>query len=232
MVTRYIGAPVRRVEDLRLITGNGRYTDDIGIGTGVLEVAFVRSPHAHADIGEIDVTRALDVPGVIAIYTHEDLEGAAAEPLPVLIPHPSMHAPRTGYALAKDVVHHVGEPIAMVVAESRSLAEDAAALIDVEYRQLPAVVGIPAARAADHAVHRDIPDNIAAHLVQQVGDVDAGMDAAPHRLSFDLTIERSCSMPLEGKAVHARWDPDDRSLRVYSSTQTATSVRAASSGAA
>ena len=227
MVTRYIGAPVRRVEDLRLITGNGRYTDDIGIGTGALEVAFVRSPHAHADIGEIDVTRALDVPGVMAIYTHEDLEGAAAEPLPVLIPHPSMHAPRTGYALAKDVVHHVGEPIAMVVAESRSLAEDAAALIDVEYRRLPAVVGIPAARAADHAVHRDIPDNIAAHLVQQVGDVDAGMNAAPHRLSFDLTIERSCSMPLEGKAVHARWDPDDRSLRVYSSTQTATSVRAA-----
>src|SRR6476661_8505055 len=164
MVTRYIGKPVRRVEDLRLITGNGRYTDDIGEGTGALEAAFVRSPHAHARIGEIDVIDALDVPGVMAIYTHEDLEDAAAEPLPVLIPHPSMHAPRTGYALAKDVVHHVGEPIAMVVAESRSLAEDAAALIDVEYRQLPAVVGIPAARAADHAVHRDIPDNIAAHL--------------------------------------------------------------------
>ena len=76
-------------------------------------------------------------------------------------------------------------------------------------------------------MHRDIPDNIAAHLVQQVGDVDAAMNAAPHRLYFDLTIERSCSMPLEGKAVHARWDPDDRSLRVYSSTQAATSVRAA-----
>ena len=102
MVTRYIGKPVRRVEDLRLITGNGRYTDDIGDGTGALEVAFVRSPHAHARIGDIDVTDALDIEGVVAIYTHEDLEGPAAEPLPVLIPHPSLHAPRTGYALAKE----------------------------------------------------------------------------------------------------------------------------------
>ena len=106
MVSRYIGKPVRRVEDLRLITGNGRYTDDIGTDSHALEVAFVRSPHAHARIGDIDVTDALDIEGVVAIYTHEDLEGAAAEPLPVLIPHPNLHAPRTGYALAKDI----GEP--------------------------------------------------------------------------------------------------------------------------
>src|SRR4029079_14830758 len=117
--------------------------------------------------------------------------------------------------------------IVMVVAESRYLAEDAAARIGVQYDVLPAVVGIPASRAATHAVHEDVPDNIAAHLVQQVGDVDTAMASAPHRLEFDLTIERSCSMPLEGKAVYARWDPDDRSLPVYSSTQTATSVRAA-----
>ena len=227
MATRYVGSPVRRVEDLRLITGNGRYTDDIGVGTGALETAFVRSPHAHARIGEIDVTDALDIEGVVAIYTYEDLEGPAGERLPVLIPHPALHAPRTGFALAKDVVNHVGEPIVMVVAENRYLAEDAAARIAVEYDVLPPVVGIVAARAAKHAVHEDIPDNIAAHLVQQVGDVDSAMATAPHRLEFDLTISRSCSMPLEGKGVHARWDPDDRSLRVYSSTQAATSVRAA-----
>lgn len=227
MVSRYIGKPVRRVEDLRLITGNGRYTDDIGSDADTLEVAFVRSPHAHARIGDIDVTDAIDVEGVVAIYTHEDLEGPAAEPLPVLIPHPNLHAPRTGYALAKDTVNHVGEPIVMVVAENRYLAEDAAARIKVTYDLLPAVVGIAAARAAKAAVHSDIPDNIAAHLVQKVGDVDAAMRAAPHRLDFDLTISRSCSMPLEGKGVYARWDSDDRSLRVYSSTQAATSVRAA-----
>jgi carbon-monoxide dehydrogenase large subunit len=227
MVTRYIGQPIRRVEDRRLVTGNGRFTDDIGVGTGTLEAAVLRSPHAHARIVDIDVTGALDIHGVVAIYTYEDLDGAAAEPLPILIPHPALYAGRTGYPLANGVVHHVGEAIAMVVAENRYLAEDAVARIVVTYDILPAVVGLDAARAAEHAVHDDVPDNVAAHLVQQVGDVDEAMRAAPHRLDFDLAISRSCSMPLEGRAVHARWDPDDRSLRVYSATQTATSVRAA-----
>lgn len=227
MVTRYVGKPVRRVEDRRLVTGNGRYTDDIGGGTGTLEVAFVRSPHAHARIRDVDVGGALDVEGVVAVYTYEDLDGPTAEPLPILIPHPALHAGRTGYALANGVVHHVGEAIVMVVAENRYLAEDAAAAIIVDYEILPAVVGLDAARAAIHAVHDDVPDNVAAHLLQQVGDVETAMAAAPHRLDLDLEISRSCSMPLEGKAVHARWDPDDRSLRVYSATQTATSVRAA-----
>ncbi len=227
MVGRYVGAPVRRVEDRRLVTGNGRYTDDIGVHTGTLEAAFVRSPHAHARIRDIDVTGALDVDGVVAIYTYEDLAGAAAEPLPILIPHPALHAGRTAYVLANGVVHHVGAPVAMVVAQNRYLAEDAVARIAVDYEILPAVVGLDAARTAEHAVHEDVPDNVAAHLTQQVGDVDAAMAASPHRLDFDLEISRSCSMPLEGKAVHARWDPDDGSLRVYSATQTATSVRAA-----
>jgi len=227
MVTRYLGASIRRVEDRRLITGNGRYTDDIGVGTGALEAAFVRSPHAHARIRDIDVTAALDVDGVVAVYTYEDLQGAAAEPLPILIPHPALYAGRTGYCLARQTVHHVGEAVVMVVAENRYLAEDAANRIVVEYEILPAVVGLDASRAAAHRVHDDVPDNVAAHLVQQVGDVDTAMGKAPHRLDFDLTISRSCSMPLEGRAVHARWDSDDRSLRVYSSTQAATSVRAA-----
>ena len=104
MVTRYVGQPIRRTEDLRLITGAGRYTDDIGGGDRALEAAFVRSPHAHARILDIDVTDALDVDGIVAIYTYEDLEGQAAQPLPVLIPHPSLHAPRTAYPLANGVV--------------------------------------------------------------------------------------------------------------------------------
>lgn len=117
MVGRYVGAPVRRVEDRRLVTGNGRYTDDIGVDTGTLEAA-VRSPHAHARIRDIDVTGALDVDGVVAIYSYEDLHGAAAEPLPILIPHPALHAGRTAYVLANGVVHHVGAPVAMVVAQA------------------------------------------------------------------------------------------------------------------
>ncbi len=227
MAGRYVGQPIRRVEDRRLVTGKGRYTDDIGSAAETVECAFVRSPHAHARIADIDVTGALDIEGVLAIYTYEDLDGPAAEPLPVLIPHPALHAPRTGYVLARETVQHVGEPVAMVVATDRYIAEDAVARIVVDYQVLPAVVGIPAARSATTVVHEDVPDNVAAHLVQQVGDLDTAMAAAPHTLTLDLTIERSCAMPLEGKAVHARWDPDDHSLRVYSSTQTATSVRAA-----
>ncbi len=192
-----------------------------------LEAAFLRSPHAHARVVDIDVTDALDIDGVVAIYTHEDLPGAAGEPLPVLIPHPALHAPRTGYPLAKDEVNHVGEAIVMVVAESRYLAEDAVSRIAVSYEILPPVVGLDAARAATHAVHADVPDNVAAHLIQQVGEVEPALAGAPHLLEFDLAIERSASMPLEGKAVHARWDADDSSLRVYSSTQASTSVRAA-----
>ena len=165
---------------------------------------------------------------MVAIYTHEDLEGAAAEPLPVLIPHPALHAPRTGYALAKDVVHHVGEPIAMVVAENRYLAEDAAARIDVEYEPAAGRGGHPGRPGGRRTpCTRTSRTTSRRTWCSRSATSTPAMAAAPHRLEFDLTIERSCSMPLEGKAVHARWDPDDRSLRVYSSTQAATSVRAA-----
>ena len=182
-------------------------------------------PHAHAEILDIDVDRCAGRAGVMAIYTHEDLEGAAAEPLPVLIPHPALRAPRTGYPLARTTVHHVGEAIVMVVAQSRYLAEDAAP-DRVSYRVLPPVVGIAAARAAEQACTRMSRTTWPRTWSQQNGDF-APASAAVHVLELDLPIERSCSMPLEGKAVHARWDADDGSLRVYSSTQASTSVRAA-----
>src|SRR5690606_20424113 len=113
----------------------------------------------------------------------------------------------------------------MVVATDRYIAEDAVSLIRVDWEPLPAVVGLDAAVAAAHAVHADVPDNVAAHMVQEVGDAPAAIDAAPRTLTLNLHVERSASTPLEGKGVYARWDADDRSLRVYSSTQTSTSVR-------
>ena len=239
MSTRQFGEPVARVEDPRLLRGEGRYLDDLG--HDALVAAFVRSPHAHARVLDIDVTGALDVDGVVAVYTWEDLaaddEAAAAgdggagtslsQPLPVLIPHPALHAPRTAYALARDEVNHVGEAVVMVVARDRYVAEDACGLIAVRYESLAPVVGIETARDAVHAVHGDVPDNVAAHLIQEVGDVDAVMATAPHTLELDLEIERSASMPMEGRGVLARWDDDEQSLRVYSSTQASTSVRAA-----
>ncbi|MGZ4485289.1 MAG: aerobic carbon-monoxide dehydrogenase large subunit [Nocardioidaceae bacterium] len=233
MTTKMFGEPVRRKEDPRLVTGNGRYLDDLG--HDALEAAFVRSPHAHARITDIDVTDALDVDGLVAIYTYDDLRddtaagtgSRVAEPLPLLIPHPTLTHGRTQYALARDEVNHVGEAIVMVVASNRYAAEDAVSRITVAYDFLPAVVGVDAARAAEHLVHDDVPGNVAAVMVQETGDAEAAVDAAPHRLELELRIERSASMPMEGKGVLARWDADDRSMLVHTSTQTSTSVRQA-----
>ena len=166
MTTKLFGEPVRRREDARLITGRGRYLDDIG--SDALAAAFVRSPHAHARITGIDADAALDVEGLVAIYTYEDLTGPMAEPLPVLIPHPQLHAPRTGYPLAREIVNHVGEPIVMVVATDRYIAEDAAERVLVTYEELPVVVGVDAAREAAHAVHDEIPDNVGARHHQDM----------------------------------------------------------------
>jgi aerobic carbon-monoxide dehydrogenase large subunit len=219
------GARVQRVEDDRLIRGHGAYLDDLG--ATALAAAFVRSPHAHARVTDIDVSAALDVPGLVAIYTYRDLTDRLAEPLPLLIPHPALTHGRTPYALARDEVNHVGEAVVMVVAADRYVAEDAADLIDVSYEPLPAVVGIEAARAAQHLVHDDVPCNLAANATQEHGDAAAAIAAAPHVLELDLEIERSASTPLEGRGVLADWDEQAASLRLWTSTQTSTGVRAA-----
>ncbi len=219
------GERVPRVEDARLVTGAGRFLDDLG--HDALEVAFVRSPHAHARVLDVDVGDALEVEGLVAIYTYEDLDGRTGEPLPLLIPHPTLTHGRTPYALARDEVNHVGEAVVMVVADNRYAAEDVCERVRVDYELLPVVVGIEVARAAEHLVHADVPGNEAAVMVQATGDADAAIDAAPHRLELELAIERSASMPLEGKGVLARWDADDESLLVHTSTQTSTSVRQA-----
>ncbi len=225
MTTKLFGQSIKRSEDPRLVTGNGRYLDDLG--HDAYEVAFVRSPHAHARIVDIDVTDALDIDGLVAIYTHDDLESRMGEPLPLLIPHPTLTHGRTQYALARDEVNYVGEAIAMIVATSRYVAEDIADRVNVTYEFLPAVVGVEVARAAEHLVHDDVPGNVAAVMVQENGDADAAVDAAPHQLELELKIERSAAMPMEGKGVHAVWDDDDKSLLVHTSTQTSTSVRQA-----
>ncbi|HKR71724.1 MAG TPA: xanthine dehydrogenase family protein molybdopterin-binding subunit, partial [Streptosporangiaceae bacterium] len=139
-MTSMFGEPISRLEDDRLLRGHGAYLDDLG--HDALACAFVRSPHAHAQVGGIDLGDALDVEGVLAIYTYADLPDRLAEPLPLLIPHPALTHGRTGYPLAACEVNYVGEPVVMVVAEDRYLAEDAAERIMVDYEPLPAVVGV------------------------------------------------------------------------------------------
>jgi aerobic carbon-monoxide dehydrogenase large subunit len=225
VTTKLFGQPIPRVEDDRLVRGFGGYLDDLG--SDALAAAFVRSPHAHARVADIDVSAAIDVEGLVAIYTYDDLPGRIGEPLPLLIPHPSLTEGRTQYALARDEVNYVGEAVAMVVARDRYVAEDAVERIVVSYQPLPPVVGVEAARAARHLVHEDVPGNVAAHMVQEHGDVVAAIAAAPRTLELDLAIERSASTPLEGRGVLARWDTEAHRMRIWSSTQTSTGVRAA-----
>jgi carbon-monoxide dehydrogenase large subunit len=225
VTTQMVGTPIARGEDPRLLRGEGRFLDDIG--HGALEMALVRSPHAHARILRIDVDAALDVDGLVAIYTYEDLPESLQQRLPVLIPHPTLTDARTQYALAKDEVNHVGEAIVAVVARDRYAAEDAVERIRVDFEVLPAVVGPEAAAAADQAVHDDIPSNVAADMTQEIGDPDAAIAGAPNTLAFRLDIERSASTPLETRGVHAHHEAEEHRLLVHSSTQAPTSVRAA-----
>ena len=173
MTTRYFGAPVPRNEDARLLTGGALFVDDVEL-PGMLHAAFVRSPHAHARIRGIDVSAALRREGVIAVYTAQDL-GDYWKPGPLLVPPPPIEGAvfneRCQVPLAKDKVRHAGEPVALVISESRYLAEDAAAEVVVDYEPLPAVVDLERALAPDAPrVHDDVPGNVAAHVRQARGN--------------------------------------------------------------
>ncbi|HLQ16643.1 MAG TPA: aerobic carbon-monoxide dehydrogenase large subunit [Candidatus Eisenbacteria bacterium] len=222
MTTRWFGARVPRVEDDRLLRGHGRFTDDID--EGALESCLVRSPYAHARIKSIDVSAARAMPGVAAVYTAADLPFGGID-LPLLIPHPNLTHGRTQKCLASTVVRYTGEPVAFVVAESRSIAEDAAELVEVDYEQLPVVITPEYAAAARHLVHTDVPGNVAAEMTQEAGDTKKALAAAPHRKRLRLRYERGAASPMEGRAVWARWSEPERRLTVYDSTQSPTSIR-------
>jgi carbon-monoxide dehydrogenase large subunit len=218
MTTRLIGARVPRNEDPRLLRGRGCFVDDIE-PPGVLHGAGLRSPHAHARLRAIDTARARALPGVHLVLTGAEL-GALNQPSPLLIPHPSLTAPRTQRPLAVDEVRYVGELVAFVVAEDRYVAEDALGLIDVDYEPLPAVTDLEAAaRAESPLVHADVPGNRAARVVQRVGDPDAVFGRAARVLRERLYIERSCGSPIEARGVVAEHDARTGLLRVWSSTQ-------------
>ncbi|MFQ5436301.1 MAG: xanthine dehydrogenase family protein molybdopterin-binding subunit, partial [Anaerolineae bacterium] len=173
METRYFGERIKRNEDPRLLTGQALFTDDVDL-QGMAQAAFMRSPHAHARILSVDVSMALEREGVLAVYTAVDL-GDYWQPGPLLVSPPPVKDivfnQRTQVPLAKDKVVYVGEPVAIVIAESRYIAEDAAEEVWVDYEPLPPVVDMEAALSPDTAViHEDIGSNVAAHVVQVKGD--------------------------------------------------------------
>jgi carbon-monoxide dehydrogenase large subunit len=202
----------------------GSFVDDID-PPGVLHAAILRSPHGHARIGRIDTARARAHPGVRAVYTAADL-GAFNQPAPLVVPHPNLTHGRTQRPLAAGKVCYIGEAVAMVVAEDRYTAEDAAGLIEVDWQPLPAVVDFRvAAEAGQPWVHDDVPNNVAARLEQVVGDPDGAFRSAAHVFEERLLIERSCGSPIETRGVVAVFDRLQQSLTVWDATQAPLTIK-------
>ena len=224
MSTRAFGARVQRNIDPQLLRGEGAFVDDIPL-TGALHVAFVRSPYARARIGSIDIAAATAHPGVVAVYTCDNIGDLDLE-LPLLIPHHSMRDARTQRPLARDDVFYVGQTVAMVVAADRYTAEDAVALIDVDYE--PLAVEIDLERAIlDEAprVHPSHANNIAAHFVQVSGNPDAAVAGAEHVTRIKVQVDRSTAAAMECRAVAATFDRVSGELTVWDGTQAPIAVR-------
>ena len=225
MSTRQFGAPVQRNADPALLRGEGAFIDDIPL-PGALHAAFVRSAHARARIRSIDASAARARPDVVAVYTADDI-GALDAPLPLLIPHPCITGGgKTQRPLARGEVFYVGQSIAMVVAVDRYTAEDACEMIAVDYEPLPVELDLERATAAGAPlVHDDIPNNIAAHFIQESGDADDAFAKAEHVTTIRVRLERSAAAPLECRAIAARWDRVSGELMVWDSTQAPIAVR-------
>jgi carbon-monoxide dehydrogenase large subunit len=225
---RYIGERVLRNEDARLLTGRALFVDDVQL-PGMLHVAFVRSMYAHARIRGVDADAARQRPGVVAVYTAADL-GAYWMPGPLLVPPPPIphlvFHPRTQVPLAKDKARHVGEPIAMVVAESRYLAEDALADIEVDAEPLDAVVDLDAALAPGAPlVHDDLPSNLAAHVVQRKGDYERARAGAARVIRRRFEYDRGAAAAIENRAVAVSWDARAEELTIWDTTQAPIPIR-------
>ncbi|HMA35123.1 MAG TPA: xanthine dehydrogenase family protein molybdopterin-binding subunit [Chloroflexia bacterium] len=227
-MTRLFGARVKRNEDPRLLTGRAQFVDDVHL-PDLAHVAFKRSDYAHARLLNVDVAAARAMPGVIAVYTAADL-GDFWQPSPLLVPPPpTQHIvfhQRTAGQLARDKVRYVGEPVAMVVAESRYLAEDAAETIVVDYDPLPAVVDLEAAVDSPAGlVHEDVAANIAAHVIQEKGHYPAAQAAAAVVIRRRFLYDRGTAAPMEGRGVVAQFDPLANHLTVWDSTQAPIPIR-------
>src|SRR5213592_792067 len=226
MGAKYFGASVLRWEDPRFLRGEGRFVDDVTL-PGLLQAAFLRSPHAHARIVAIRTERAKKMPGVVAVFTHADL-ARWMKPLPLFgAPPPGLaaavkfdirQAPQ--YALATQRVRHVGEIVAMVVADDRGRAEDAVEAIEVQWAPLPPAVDmLTAGEAGAPLVHPDWGTNVAVGFSHAIGDAGRALAGADVVLEETFRIQRYVGMPLEGRGVVAAWDRRDGTLTTWNSTQ-------------
>jgi carbon-monoxide dehydrogenase large subunit len=228
METRFFGERIKRNEDPRLLTGQALFVDDVQL-PNMLEVAFLRSPYAHARIKGIDVSRALEREDVVAVYTAKDL-GDYWRKGPLLVSPPPVDRKvfneRTQPVLAKDVVRHVGEPVAAVVAKNRYIAEDALADIQIDYEPLNAVVDIEAGLETDsELVHSDLDSNMAAHIIQEKGDYSQAKKGAELILRRRFLYDHGAAAAMENRGIVANWDTRAQRLTIWDTTQAPIPIR-------
>jgi carbon-monoxide dehydrogenase large subunit len=226
---RYIGQRITRNEDPRLLTGQALFVDDVEI-PGMLHAAFVRSDYAHARILSIDVSAARERSGVVAVFTAEDMGEDWSPGPPLVSPPPTVedvtfHSRRQA-PLVKDVVRHAGETVAVVIAENRYIAEDAAEDILVEYEPLPVITDLEQALAPDSPrVHDDLESNLAAHLYQQKGDYEAAKAQAAVVISRRFYLDRGAAVAMENRGIVAHWDEKSKQLTMWDTTQAPIPIR-------
>jgi 2-furoyl-CoA dehydrogenase large subunit len=198
-----VGRPLARFEDFALLTGRGRFADDLPVAAGTLHAAILRSPHPYADILAIDTRRALEMPGVACVVTGEDGR-RWTRPFIAGVKSPIEH-----WCLATDRVRYQGEPVAVVVAGDRYRAEDALDLIEVTYRSLPATIDPRTAAAPDILSDRRF----------RYGDPEAAFAAAPHRITITAEYPRNGGTPLECFVVAAEYFPGEDAYEVTANFQ-------------
>jgi len=231
-VTQMIGARIQRREDPKLVSGHGRYVDDIKLN-GMAHMVVVRSPHAHARIVSIDITDATRAPGVLGVYTARDFRNVLAGAMPVSNSFvPDKKQVPDQFFIAETEVVYQGEPVAVIVAEDRYRAADAAQLVSVEYDPMPAVMDLEKAmQPGSPVVKSDRPDNIAWDAVFPGGDIEAVFAEADVVVKERITQQRLFPIAMEMRGCIADFVPFDNRLTLWTSTQVPHFIRLFLSGA-
>jgi carbon-monoxide dehydrogenase large subunit len=222
VATRYAGTRVPRVEDSRLLTGHGTFVDDVN-RPGMLHACFVRSPFARARINGIDAAAALALPGVHAVFTAADLNPDVKEAWHAVAGRDVPDTPRP--PLAEGEAKFVGDPVALVVADNRYIAEDAIELVDVDYEPLPAIADFTKAETSDVHVHDAYRHNVAGGLAGAPPDEQA-FESATHVVSAHVYQQIYAPVPIETRGMVVEWSPASSELTIWASTQTPHELRA------
>jgi carbon-monoxide dehydrogenase large subunit len=224
-MSRYVGTSMKRREDPRFIQGQGRYVANVQL-PNMAYLAIKRSPYAHAKIKKIDTSKAAKLPGVIAVFTGQDLIDGSVGKLPCGWVVPNCKIP-TRWPLTVDKVRHVGDGVACVVAEDRYIAEDAVNLIEVDYESLPAAVDArKTIESSAPQIHDDIPDNIS--YTWALGNKEAmekGFAEAEHVVELELINQRLIPNAMEPRAAVAQWSAPTEEMTVWTTSQNPHPIR-------